>query len=52
MDEPALSYICKTWHVIPMRRPTLAELEFTILLFLVLAPLAYFTIRGLFALFG
>jgi hypothetical protein len=35
-----------------MRRPTFAELEFAILLLCVLAPMAYFTIRGLFALIG
>lgn len=35
-----------------MRRPTKTDLEFTMLLFLVLAPLAYFTVRGLIALFG
>ena len=35
-----------------MRRPDRAELEFTMLLFCVLAPLAYFTVRGLFALAG
>lgn len=35
-----------------MRRPDKAELEFAILLFCVLAPMAYFTVRGLIALFG
>jgi hypothetical protein len=35
-----------------MRRPTRDELEFTMLLFLVVVPLAYFTVRGLFALLG
>jgi hypothetical protein len=35
-----------------MRRPTFAELEFTILLFCVLAPMAYFTVRGLMELAG
>jgi hypothetical protein len=35
-----------------MRRPTFAELEFTILLFCVLAPMAYFTVRGLIAIVG
>lgn len=33
-----------------MRRPTFAEVEFTILLFCVLAPMAYFMMRGLIAL--
>ena len=35
-----------------MRRPDKAELEFTILLFVVLAPMAYYTVRGLMALAG
>jgi hypothetical protein len=35
-----------------MRRPDRTELEFTILLFCVLAPLAYFTVRALFARVG
>ena len=35
-----------------MRRPDRSELEFTILLFLVVAPLAYFSVRGLVAIFS
>jgi hypothetical protein len=33
-----------------MRQPDRAELDLTMLLFMVLAPLAYFTVRGLIAL--
>lgn len=35
-----------------MRRPDKAELEFTMLALMVLAPLAYFSVRGLMALIG
>jgi hypothetical protein len=35
-----------------MRRPDKAELEFAIVAFIVYAPMAYFTLRGLFALLG
>ena len=35
-----------------MRRPDRAALEFTMLLFCVLAPLAYFAVQGLIAMFG
>jgi hypothetical protein len=35
-----------------MRRPQRADLDGAMLLFVVLAPMAYFTVRGLFALFG
>jgi len=35
-----------------MRRPDRTELGTAIFLFLVLAPLAYFTVRGLFAVVG
>ena len=35
-----------------MRRPDKAELEFAMLAFMVLAPMAYFTVRGLMALVG
>ena len=35
-----------------MRRPTLIELEFAILLFLVLAPLGFLIVRAVFAVVG
>ena len=35
-----------------MRRSDKAELEFAMLVFNVYAPMAYFTVRGLMALFG
>jgi hypothetical protein len=35
-----------------MRRPDKAELEFTVLLLCVLAPMAYYAVQGLFALPG
>lgn len=35
-----------------MRRPTRDELEFTMLLFLVVVPLGYFAVRTLLAFFG
>lgn len=35
-----------------MRRPQRADLDGAMLLFMVLAPMAYFTLRGVFALVG
>ena len=35
-----------------MRRPDRAELEVAMLAFMVLAPMAYFTVRGMIALAG
>jgi hypothetical protein len=35
-----------------MRRPDRDELEFTMLMFIVLAPLGYWVVRALFALIG
>jgi hypothetical protein len=37
-------------HQVLMRRPNRGRFEFAILLFLTLAPMAYFTLRGLIAL--
>lgn len=35
-----------------MRRPSESDLEFTMLLFLVLAPVGYFTVRWLLSIFS
>lgn len=35
-----------------MRHPDKAELDLAIFAFIVLAPMAYFTVRGLFAVFA
>lgn len=48
---PALFDPCSDYRIV-MRHPDRAELKFSMLLFMVVAPMAYYTIRGMFALFG
>ena len=46
LDTLALSYTLPTWLSVRMRKPTPIELEFTMVLFLVLAPLGYLNMQA------
>jgi hypothetical protein len=50
-DFTFLQHHCER-TVPPMRRPDKTELEFTMLMFIVLAPLGYWAVRALIAFVG